>query len=62
MAMSSSAVTSTWRREPEPLFGFIKKWWNNRKGKTPPADGAAPDARSVDEMELLEREYYDELD
>lgn len=51
-------------REPEPFlfFNHIKKWWNNRKGKTPPAEDAAPETRSDDEMELLEREYYDELD
>jgi len=55
-------------REPEPFLfiDHIKKWWKNRKAKnaTPPADdaAAAPDTRSVDEMELLEREYYDELD
>jgi hypothetical protein len=53
-------------REPEPFFDRIKKWWKNlTKGKKKNAPAAADDAaetRSVDEMEVLEREYYDELD
>jgi hypothetical protein len=55
-------------REPEPFlfFNHIKKWWNNRKAKKnakAATEDAAPETRSFDdEMELLEREYYDELD
>jgi len=56
-------------REPEPFLfmNHIKKWWKNKTAKkdaAPPADDAAafPDTRSFDEMELLEREYFDELD
>jgi len=52
-------------REPEPFFNRIKQWWKNltkgKKKNAPPADDAA-ETRSVDEMEILEREEYDELD
>jgi len=53
-------------REPEPFLFFnrIKTWWKDRKGKKTDATPAedSPETRSFDEMELLERDYYDELD
>jgi len=53
-------------REPEPFFNRIKKWWKNltkgKKKNAPAAEDDAAETRSVDEMEVLEREYYDELD
>jgi hypothetical protein len=52
-------------REPEPILfiNHIKKWLKNRKAKkTAAAEDAPAETRSFDEMELMEREYYDELD
>jgi len=53
-------------REPEPFFDRIKKWWKNltkgKKKNAPPAEDAAAETRSVEDMEVLERESYDELD
>jgi hypothetical protein len=36
-------------REPEPLFGFIKKWFNKKKAPAP--DAEAPEARDFDELD-----------
>jgi hypothetical protein len=52
-------------REPEPILfiNHMKKWLKNRKAKnTAAAEDAPAETRSFDEVELLERGYYDELD
>jgi len=38
-------------REPEPLFGFIKKWFNKKKAPAPAAEAAPAEARDFDELD-----------
>jgi len=38
-------------REPEPLFGFLKKWFNKKKAHASDAETATTDARDFDELD-----------